>query len=223
MARQPLVLELVAVLSTYPAVLLCGLDSNAYFYTSHNNLYQVYAWSVAVFSCFQHLTACAHIVELADPFAVKKVHNKRLTEERKPEAAAELTEEKKHGDSDKPGIITHSAATDEYEYSEPYCCVRVYHMWWKARGDVFRVLLALSKKLDDRCGLWVHVACRNTLLWCLETSISAALLLSSADTLLCLSSHTSHVVVLIVGAGSLRLCLKWLPVAMAARHAMCTQ
>eukprot|EP00878_Enallax_costatus_P007032 GHUV01007369.1.p1 GENE.GHUV01007369.1~~GHUV01007369.1.p1 ORF type:complete len:581 (+),score=255.61 GHUV01007369.1:365-2107(+) len=101
---------------------------------------------VPQFKLFDFGTAVVY----GDPFAVKKVPNKRLTGERKPEAAEELKHEKKHGDSDKPGIITHSAATDEYEYSEPYVCVRVYHMWWKARGDVFRVLLALCKKLDDR-------------------------------------------------------------------------
>lgn len=80
---------------------------------------------------------------------MKRVHDKRLSEHR-PAAAEELKHEKKHGDSKKAGRITHSAADDEFEYSEPFGCVRIYHMWWKTRGDVFRVLLALSKLLDDR-------------------------------------------------------------------------
>jgi hypothetical protein len=29
--------------------------------------------------------------------------------------------------------------------STPFCCVRIYHMWWKQRGDVFRVLSSLCK------------------------------------------------------------------------------
>ena len=29
--------------------------------------------------------------------------------------------------------------------STPFMCVRLYHMYWKRRGDVFRVLSALCK------------------------------------------------------------------------------
>jgi hypothetical protein len=29
--------------------------------------------------------------------------------------------------------------------STPFCCVRIYHMWWRQRGDVYRVLLALCR------------------------------------------------------------------------------
>lgn len=86
----------------------------------------------------------------ADPFAVKRVPDKRLSEEHRPTAAEQLEYEKKHGETKKPGKITNSAADDALEYSEPFGCVRIYHMWWKTRGDVFRVLLALSKLLDDR-------------------------------------------------------------------------
>lgn len=35
--------------------------------------------------------------------------------------------------------------TSGFEYSTPFCCVRIYHIWWKQRGDVFRVLSALCK------------------------------------------------------------------------------
>lgn len=44
-------------------------------------------------------------------------------------------------------LVALSADTDEYEYSKPCCCVRIYPEWDKAEGDVHRVPLALCNLL----------------------------------------------------------------------------
>ncbi|WIA13206.1 hypothetical protein OEZ85_006798 [Tetradesmus obliquus] len=87
-----------------------------------------------------------------DPFSVKDVPDARhltQTEDQRPEAAEQLKRERRYGNSGKPGVVTHSADESQFEYSEPYFCVRIYHMYWHRRGDVFRVLKALCRLLDD--------------------------------------------------------------------------
>uniref|UniRef100_A0A383VYL6 Protein kinase domain-containing protein n=1 Tax=Tetradesmus obliquus TaxID=3088 RepID=A0A383VYL6_TETOB len=87
-----------------------------------------------------------------DPFSVKDVPDARhltQTEDQRPEAAEQLKRERRYGNSGKPGVVTHSADESQFEYSEPYCFVRIYHMYWHRSGDVFRVLKALCRLLDD--------------------------------------------------------------------------
>ncbi|WIA33353.1 hypothetical protein OEZ86_006490 [Tetradesmus obliquus] len=86
------------------------------------------------------------------PFSVKDVPDARhltQTEDQRPEAAEQLKRDRRYGNSGKPGVVTHSADESQFEYSEPYFCVRIYHMYWHRRGDVFRVLKALCRLLDD--------------------------------------------------------------------------
>jgi hypothetical protein len=49
-------------------------------------------------------------------------------EEQPPEAAEQLERERAYGNSGRPGVVTHSADESQFEYSEPYFCVRLYHM-----------------------------------------------------------------------------------------------
>lgn len=66
-----------------------------------------------------------------DPFSVKVAPDAAhlaAPGEARPEAAEHLKRDKRYGSSDKPGIITHSAKEKLFEFSEPFFCVRIYHM-----------------------------------------------------------------------------------------------
>jgi hypothetical protein len=67
----------------------------------------------------------------ADPFSVKTAPDARhlaSPENQPPEAAEQLERERAYGNSGRPGVVTHSADESQFEYSEPYFCVRLYHM-----------------------------------------------------------------------------------------------
>lgn len=73
----------------------------------------------------------SNLSPLPDPFSVKDVPDARhltQTEDQRPEAAEQLKRERRYGNSGKPGVVTHSADESQFEYSEPYFCVRIYHM-----------------------------------------------------------------------------------------------
>jgi 2-keto-3-deoxy-L-rhamnonate aldolase RhmA len=77
------------------------------------------------------MMCCPSVRIPADPFSVKSAPDAgHLTtpEAQTPEAAEQLARERRYGNSGKPGVVTHSADEAQFEYSEPYFCVRIYHM-----------------------------------------------------------------------------------------------
>lgn len=87
--------------------------------------------SVADSSCALEQKGLACVPAAADPFSVKVVADPEHLAGpvvQRPEAAQQLAQEARYGNSDKPGVVTHSAREPQFEFSEPFFCVRIYHM-----------------------------------------------------------------------------------------------